>query len=159
MMTPRYAVGFGVVCTIAALRSTCGLDNGLAKTPPMGWVRSKHALCIFCAIFFLFPHRSKTFGGSSSPLPTAHPPTTYVNVALHTRQMSWERFRCNVDCTADPDNCFSDRLVKQHVDILGSDEWHSTSSSSSSSGSSSASASWRNHPCAGRKRGGGRFTC
>jgi len=32
------------------------LDNGLARTPPMGW-------------------------------------------------MQWERFRCNINCTEDPDNC------------------------------------------------------
>jgi len=32
------------------------LDNGLAKTPPMGW-------------------------------------------------MTWERFRCNIDCKEDPENC------------------------------------------------------
>ena len=37
--------------------------------------------------------------------------------------MSWERFRCNVDCDADPENCFSEKLIKQHVDILGTDEW------------------------------------
>jgi alpha-N-acetylgalactosaminidase len=33
-----------------------GLDNGVALTPPMGW-------------------------------------------------MTWERFRCNIDCKNDPDNC------------------------------------------------------
>jgi len=33
-----------------------GLENGLARTPPMGW-------------------------------------------------LTWERFRCNIDCDNDPDNC------------------------------------------------------
>ena len=33
-----------------------GLDNGLARTPPMGW-------------------------------------------------LTWERFRCNIDCDNDPENC------------------------------------------------------
>jgi hypothetical protein len=37
------------------------LDNGLAKTPPMGW-------------------------------------------------MTWERFRCNIDCVNDPENCI--RYIK-----------------------------------------------
>ena len=28
-------------------------------------------------------------------------------------QMSWERFRCNIDCKTDPDNCFTEKLIKQ----------------------------------------------
>ena len=59
------------------------LDNGLAKTPPMGW-------------------------------------------------MTWERFRCTADaagtgpsCAADPDNCISDKLVREHADILAQPEWKS----------------------------------
>ncbi|KAK7460742.1 hypothetical protein BaRGS_00038857 [Batillaria attramentaria] len=45
------------------------LDNGLARTPPMGW-------------------------------------------------LSWERFRCNIDCDADPNNCISEQLFKQMADIM-----------------------------------------
>ncbi|CAL4063341.1 unnamed protein product, partial [Meganyctiphanes norvegica] len=45
------------------------LDNGLALTPPMGW-------------------------------------------------LAWERFRCNVDCDNDPDNCIHENLFMQHADIL-----------------------------------------
>ena len=45
------------------------LDNGLARTPPMGW-------------------------------------------------MSWERFRCNTDCAADPDNCISEALFVSMAEAL-----------------------------------------
>jgi len=45
------------------------LDNGLALTPPMGW-------------------------------------------------LSWERFRCNVDCKNDPDNCISERLFMKMADLM-----------------------------------------
>ncbi|XP_038055698.1 alpha-N-acetylgalactosaminidase-like [Patiria miniata] len=45
------------------------LDNGLARTPPMGW----------------------------NP---------------------WERFRCNVDCVNDPDNCIREELFIQMADIV-----------------------------------------
>jgi len=45
------------------------LDNGLALTPPMGWI-------------------------------------------------SWERFRCNIDCQNDPDNCISERLYKHMADLI-----------------------------------------
>ncbi|KAJ7384568.1 hypothetical protein OS493_021199 [Desmophyllum pertusum] len=49
-----------------------GLDNGLALTPPMGW-------------------------------------------------MDWERFRCNIDCNKDPNNCISEWLIKQMADRLAED--------------------------------------
>lgn len=48
------------------------LDNGLALTPPMGW-------------------------------------------------LSWERFRCNVDCKNDPDNCISERLYMKMADLMVSE--------------------------------------
>ena len=48
------------------------LDNGLARTPPMGW-------------------------------------------------LSWERFRCNIDCDHDPDNCISENLYKAMADRMVSD--------------------------------------
>lgn len=48
------------------------LDNGLALTPPMGW-------------------------------------------------MAWERFRCNVDCENDPDNCISESLFMTMSDLLVSE--------------------------------------
>ena len=56
------------VLIVVAARAAA-LDNGLARTPPMGW-------------------------------------------------MTWERFRCEIDCDADPDNCISEQLIKSHADIL-----------------------------------------
>ncbi|KAL5011921.1 hypothetical protein ScPMuIL_010472 [Solemya velum] len=44
-------------------------DNGLAITPPMGW-------------------------------------------------MSWERFRCNTNCTLDPDHCISEKLIMEMADLM-----------------------------------------
>ncbi|XP_075234701.1 alpha-N-acetylgalactosaminidase-like isoform X2 [Lycorma delicatula] len=49
-----------------------GLDNGVALTPPMGW-------------------------------------------------MSWERYRCNVDCNEYPDECISERLFHRMADLLVSE--------------------------------------
>lgn len=49
-----------------------GLDNGLALTPPMGW-------------------------------------------------MDWERFRCNINCIKYPNDCISERLIKQQADRLAED--------------------------------------
>lgn len=48
------------------------LDNGLALTPPMGWI-------------------------------------------------SWERFRCNINCTTDPYNCISEKLYMDMADRLVQD--------------------------------------
>ncbi|XP_064638096.1 alpha-N-acetylgalactosaminidase-like isoform X1 [Lineus longissimus] len=58
-----------VLSIIAALiclhvQVSFSLDNGLALTPPMGW-------------------------------------------------LTWERFRCNTDCKNDPNNCISERLIKE----------------------------------------------
>uniref|UniRef100_A0A0B7BIS4 Alpha-galactosidase n=1 Tax=Arion vulgaris TaxID=1028688 RepID=A0A0B7BIS4_9EUPU len=55
-----------------ACQLTQALDNGIALTPPMGW-------------------------------------------------LSWERFRCNVDCENDPDNCISERLYMKMADLLVSE--------------------------------------
>ncbi|XP_037277051.2 alpha-N-acetylgalactosaminidase isoform X2 [Rhipicephalus microplus] len=35
--------------------------------------------------------------------------------------MSWERFRCNVDCYKDPDNCLSEKLFMRMADHLADD--------------------------------------
>lgn len=45
-----------VTALLALISLTAALDNGLLKTPPMGW-------------------------------------------------MAWERFRCDIDCKDDPENC------------------------------------------------------
>ena len=51
------------------LQNVLSLDNGLARTPPMGW-------------------------------------------------MHWERFRCNVACDTDPDNCISEKLFVSMAEAL-----------------------------------------
>ncbi|XP_013069940.2 alpha-galactosidase A-like isoform X3 [Biomphalaria glabrata] len=35
--------------------------------------------------------------------------------------LSWERFRCNVDCVNDPDNCISERLFMKVADLMVSE--------------------------------------
>ncbi|KXJ25953.1 Alpha-N-acetylgalactosaminidase [Exaiptasia diaphana] len=57
---------------VSHIVSVCALNNGLALTPPMGW-------------------------------------------------MAWERFRCNVDCKNDPENCISEKLIKEMTDHIESD--------------------------------------
>uniref|UniRef100_A0A2C9JDJ3 Alpha-galactosidase n=1 Tax=Biomphalaria glabrata TaxID=6526 RepID=A0A2C9JDJ3_BIOGL len=63
----KAAAVFCLLCPLAI-----ALDNGLALTPPMGW-------------------------------------------------LSWERFRCNVDCVNDPDNCISERLFMKVADLMVSE--------------------------------------
>ncbi|XP_078388251.1 alpha-N-acetylgalactosaminidase-like [Cetorhinus maximus] len=65
-----------LVVSLVLLLASCGLslDNGLMKTPPMGW-------------------------------------------------LAWERFRCNVDCETDPENCISERLFMDMADRLAEDGW------------------------------------
>ncbi|KAL5011871.1 hypothetical protein ScPMuIL_010422 [Solemya velum] len=61
-------VGCVFICVLV-FSGVCSLDNGLARTPPMGW-------------------------------------------------MAWERFRCNVNCTEDPENCLSEKLIKKMADRM-----------------------------------------
>ncbi|KAK6176936.1 hypothetical protein SNE40_015138 [Patella caerulea] len=35
--------------------------------------------------------------------------------------LTWERFRCNVNCTVDPDNCISEKLIKTMADHIVTD--------------------------------------
>ncbi|XP_028669701.1 alpha-N-acetylgalactosaminidase-like isoform X2 [Erpetoichthys calabaricus] len=37
--------------------------------------------------------------------------------------MSWERYRCNINCEVDPDNCISEKLLKDMADRLATDGW------------------------------------
>uniref|UniRef100_A0A8C7F5S9 Alpha-galactosidase n=1 Tax=Oncorhynchus kisutch TaxID=8019 RepID=A0A8C7F5S9_ONCKI len=37
--------------------------------------------------------------------------------------MSWERFRCNIDCENDPKNCISENLFRDMADRLAEDGW------------------------------------
>ncbi|CAL1261570.1 unnamed protein product [Larinioides sclopetarius] len=52
--------------------ATICLENGLARTPPMGW-------------------------------------------------LAWERFKCNINCRSDPDNCISEKLFMEMADRLVED--------------------------------------
>uniref|UniRef100_A0A674EAC9 Alpha-galactosidase n=1 Tax=Salmo trutta TaxID=8032 RepID=A0A674EAC9_SALTR len=63
-----------VIFLLALTSATSALDNGLMRTPPMGW-------------------------------------------------MSWERFRCNIDCENDPKNCISENLFRDMADRLAEDGW------------------------------------
>ncbi|TRY87173.1 hypothetical protein DNTS_031711 [Danionella cerebrum] len=37
--------------------------------------------------------------------------------------LAWERFRCDIDCQNDPDNCISERLFMDMADRLSEDGW------------------------------------
>ena len=63
-----------IVLFLFCISTSYGLDNGVGRTPPMGW-------------------------------------------------MAWERFRDVVDCTSFPDRCVSEKLIKEHIDILSQPEW------------------------------------
>lgn len=62
------------VLLLALTSAAFALDDGLFRTPPMGW-------------------------------------------------MSWERFRCNIDCKNDPKNCISENLFRDMADRLSEDGW------------------------------------
>lgn len=62
----------GIILVLASLSSS--LDNGLGKTPPMGW-------------------------------------------------MTWERYRCNIDCKNDPENCIGEHLIKSIADKMADSGW------------------------------------
>ncbi|XP_022098907.1 alpha-N-acetylgalactosaminidase-like isoform X2 [Acanthaster planci] len=62
----------GVTLLVLCAVSTQALDNGLARTPPMGW-------------------------------------------------LIWERFRCNTDCKRYPNDCVSEKLVKEMADRMVED--------------------------------------
>nr|CAH8863340.1 unnamed protein product [Trichobilharzia regenti] len=59
---------------IISITGTWTLDNGMARTPPMGW-------------------------------------------------MSWQRFRCQIDCQEYPNDCISEKLIQRTADKLASDGW------------------------------------
>ena len=63
---------FRFLVLVSLFPKSLPLDNGLALTPPMGW-------------------------------------------------MAWERFRCNVDCETDPDDCINEKLFMQMADCVAED--------------------------------------
>lgn len=65
---------FAVTQLLALISLTVALDNGLLRTPPMGW-------------------------------------------------MAWERFRCDIDCIDDPENCIREDLFRDMADRLAEDGW------------------------------------
>ena len=80
---------------LASLSSS--LDNGLARTPPMGWLaweREKNNI--------LQTMKSK----------------------IQFEALNVDRFRCNTDCENDPHNCISERLFMQMADLLISDGYY-----------------------------------
>ncbi|XP_053262604.1 alpha-N-acetylgalactosaminidase [Podarcis raffonei] len=62
------------VLLAALVTTSLALENGLMRTPPMGW-------------------------------------------------LAWERFRCNIDCKTDPQNCISEKLFMDMADRLAADGW------------------------------------
>ena len=71
----KFVILTGIICLLV-----CGdaLENGLARTPPMGWVS-----------FLLFFNKI----------------IQAIKLYLKFYQLAWERFRCNIDCKHDPENC------------------------------------------------------
>ncbi|XP_045203210.2 alpha-N-acetylgalactosaminidase-like isoform X2 [Mercenaria mercenaria] len=65
-------VWFSLLLLVTTVHQVICLNNGLARTPPMGW-------------------------------------------------LSWERYRCNIDCDADPDNCISEKLYMTMADLMVSE--------------------------------------
>ncbi|XP_067663460.1 alpha-galactosidase A-like [Haliotis asinina] len=57
---------------LAGIGAVTALNNGVARTPPMGW-------------------------------------------------LSWERFRCNINCQHDPSNCISENLYMRMADIIAAE--------------------------------------
>ena len=72
MRLTAYLAALSSLLLVALPHAAVCLDNGLALTPPMGW-------------------------------------------------LSWERYRCDIDCEADPDNCISERLYMAMADHLAAD--------------------------------------
>ncbi|XP_043823120.1 alpha-N-acetylgalactosaminidase [Dromiciops gliroides] len=62
------------VILLALVLQVFSLENGLMRTPPMGW-------------------------------------------------LAWERYRCNINCEEDPDNCINERLFMDMADRLANDGW------------------------------------
>ena len=83
--------------TMADLSSA--LDNGLARTPPMGWLAWERSL---------HPNKKSQIIFSSK---------------LCCKPF-YGRFRCNTDCENDPHNCISERLFMQMADLVISDGYY-----------------------------------
>nr|XP_039259384.1 alpha-N-acetylgalactosaminidase-like [Styela clava] len=63
-----------IITSMLLCAQVSALENGLARTPPMGW-------------------------------------------------LAWERFRCNTNCAAYPDNCVGEKLFMEMADVMVSGGW------------------------------------
>ncbi|ENN80585.1 hypothetical protein YQE_02990, partial [Dendroctonus ponderosae] len=77
------------------ISSAVSLENGLARTPPMGWLAWERFRC--------------NTDCKNDP-DNCISAVSLENGLARTPPMgwlAWERFRCNTDCKNDPDNCIS----------------------------------------------------
>jgi len=40
------------------------------------------------------------------------------NIVADRGWLSWQHYRCNRDCKTDPENCFSETLIKRTADLM-----------------------------------------
>ena len=92
-----------LVALLAMTGLTTALENGLARTPPMGWLAWERSQNMF-----FNQEKDQSVICSSQLCP----------------QTNFERFRCNTDCENDPHNCISERLFMQMADLLISDGYY-----------------------------------
>ena len=76
------------------------LENGLARTPPMGWLAWERC-CNLRNTYF-----------------------KYLTFKSTSHRTAVARFRCNTDCENDPHNCISERLFMQMADLVISDGYY-----------------------------------
>ena len=76
------------------------LENGLARTPPMGWLAWERC-CNLRNTYF-----------------------KYLTFKSTSHRTALARFRCNTDCENDPHNCISERLFMQMADLVISDGYY-----------------------------------
>ena len=43
------------------------------------------------------------------------------NIVSDRGWLSWQHYRCNRDCKTDPENCFSEKLIKRTADLMVSE--------------------------------------
>ncbi len=43
------------------------------------------------------------------------------NIVADRGWLSWQHYRCNRDCKTDPENCFSETLIKRTADLMVSE--------------------------------------
>ena len=48
-------------------------------------------------------------------------PRLSSNIVADRGWLSWQHYRCNRDCKTDPENCFSETLIKRTADLMVSE--------------------------------------